>query len=76
MDELKLNKWKENFEQEAKSIQTAYNSFFLTKKLEELYTIRLDKSGEWELQLNEQLPKEIRDRLTQIFLSAKPEDSI
>ena len=76
MDEIKLVAWKKRFEQEVKCIQTEYNSYFLNNSMEELYTINLDESNEWDLRLSAQLPKEIKDRLMQIFLSAKPEDSV
>lgn len=67
---------KKKFEQEVKQIKTEYNSIFFNKKMEELYTINLDESNEWELQLSRRLSKEIKERLMQSFLSAKPEDSV
>lgn len=76
MDEIKLSKWKERFEQEVSNIRIEYNSFFMKEKLEELYSVKLDESNEWKLQLNSRLPNDIKDRLTQSFLAAKPEDSI
>ncbi|MGI8599880.1 MAG: hypothetical protein ACR2KB_11570 [Chitinophagaceae bacterium] len=76
MDEIKLSKWKERFEQEISSIQIEYNSFFLKEELEKLYSIKLNESNEWELQLSSKLPNDVTDRLTQSFLAAKPEDSI
>lgn len=76
MDEIKLSKWKERFEQEVSNIRIEYNSFFMEEKLEELYSIKLDESNEWELQLRSKLPTDVKNRLTQSFLAAKPEDSI
>lgn len=76
MDEIKLTKWKERFEQEVKNIQVEYNAYFLNRKLQDVYTVKMDESHEWELVITGQLPDEIKQRLQQIFLSAKPEDSI
>ena len=71
-----MTKWRENFKREAKSVEIEYNSFFLNRKLEDLYTIDVDESQEWELKLNDELPDELKTRLQKIFLAAKPEDSI
>ena len=76
MDEIKLNKWKERFEQEVKNVQIEYNSFFLDQKLQDAYTIELGESNEWWLIINEQVPKEIKTRLQEAFLATKPEDSV
>lgn len=76
MDGLKLDNWKQKFEQEVKSLQTEYNSYFLKHKLEDVYSIKMDESNEWEMQVNEQVPGEIKSRIEQLSLTAKPEDSI
>ena len=76
MDEIKLNRWKENFETEVKNIQVEYDSFFLNRKLDNIYNITLNESNEWELQIEDNLPNEIKNRFQQIFLNTKPEDSV
>ncbi len=73
MDEMKLNRWKERFEQEVKNITIEYNSFFLNEDPKEFYTIQLNNSGEWALELREDLPNEVKSKLKQTFLITKPE---
>lgn len=76
MDEIKLNNWRERFEQNVKNLQTEYDAFFLNSPLADMYSISLDESDEWELQIKDNVPTEIKGRLQQLFLAAKPEDSI
>jgi len=76
MDEIKLNKWKKRFEQSVNSLQTEYDAFFLNTSLDDIYSINIDESDEWELQVSNDVPNEIKGRLEQIFLASKPEDSI
>lgn len=76
MDELKLDKWKENFETEVKNIQVEYDSFFLNRQFDSIYNITLNESNEWELQIDDNLPNEIKNRFQQVFLNTKPEDSV
>lgn len=73
MDEMKLNRWKERFEQEVKNITIEYNSFFLNEDPKEFYTIQLNNSGEWALELREDLPNEVKSRLKQTLLTTKLE---
>jgi len=76
MDEIKLNQWKVRFEQDVKNIQIDYNAFFLKQPIDQVYSINLDESNEWQLQINDNIPNEIKSTLQQLFLAAKPEDSI
>lgn len=76
MDEIKLTRWRNRFEKDINSLQTEHNAFFLNKPLQDIYTISLDESHEWKLQVKNNIPNEIRSRLQQLFLAAKPEDSI
>lgn len=76
MDGLKLDRWKENFENEVKNVATEFDAFFKAKNLDELYSLQMDASDEWFLKISDDLPNEIKERLMHVFLSTKPEDSI
>lgn len=79
MDELKLNKWKENFNKEVQHLQTEYNAFFQSRPLTGFYKLEEDE-GEQNLHLKisneDELPKEISSRLMKMLEQTKPEDSI
>lgn len=76
MDGLKLDKWKENFQREVVNLKTEFDAFFKEKDLNAYYTLHMDASDEFTLQLSDELPHEIKERLMQLLLSTKPEDSI
>ena len=76
MDGLKLDKWKENFLNEVKNVVIEFDVFFKAKNLDELYSLQMDASDVLSLKVNDDLPHEIKERLMQLLLSTKPEDSI
>lgn len=77
MDGLKLNKWKDDFEQEVKRVDIGFEAFFKGKKLDEYFTINMSEvSQNLSLELSDQLPGEVKERLEQLFLVTKPEDSV
>lgn len=76
MDGLKLDKWKDNFQNEVKNVAIEFDAFFKTKGLAEYYSLQMDASDEWSLKISDDLPNEIKERLMQVLLSTKPEDSI
>lgn len=76
MDEIKLTKWRERFEENAKQLQIEYDSFFANYPLEKAFTVKLDESNEWELIIQENIPHDIKSRLQEILWASKPEDSI
>ena len=76
MDELKLEKWKEGFNEEAQSIEIEFASLFKNKKLNDCYVLKLDESSELSLELNNELPEEIKGRLKKSLITTKPEDSV
>ena len=78
MDELKLNKWKENFEKGAKELQIEFDSFFKENNLDKHYHLTVDSTTQ-NLCLtitDENLPREIKSGLEKLFMISKPEDSI
>ncbi len=79
MDEIKLNKWIENFNQELQNIQAEYNSFLLSGKLDDFYKLNIDDIG-FNLSLTilnpGKLPNEIEERLAKALTDTMPEDSI
>jgi hypothetical protein len=79
MDGLKLDKWRNAFTSEVQNLQTEFDAFFLTKKLDEFYTLKVDEASQTlllEITNKDELPKEIEDRLTQIYFRTQPEDSV
>jgi hypothetical protein len=79
MDGLKLDKWRNTFTSEVQNLQTEFDAFFLTKKLDEFYTLKVDEASQTlllEITNKDELPKEIEDRLTQIYFRTQPEDSV
>jgi hypothetical protein len=76
MDGLKLNRWKENFQREVGNVMIEFNAFFKDKALNEFYLLQVDTSDELSLQISEDLPKEITERLTKLLIETKPEDSV
>lgn len=79
MDGLKIDKWKENFEAGIANLQIEFDAFFLEKKLDEFYSLNADETSqnlELEILHSNELPEEIKDRITEAFLNARPEDSV
>ena len=77
MDSLKLDRWQKAFEVEVKELQIEYDAFLLPKKFEDTYQLKIDETCH-TLTLwidTETLPKEIEDRLSELFLKTEPEDS-
>ncbi len=78
MDGLKLAKWIKAFNAEVRNLQIEFDSFFNRKRLESYYELKLDELSE-DLHLiikDNNLPNEIKDRLTKAFMDSKPEDSV
>ncbi len=79
MDGLKIDKWKENFEAGLATIKIEFDALFLPRKLDEFYSVKFDEVSqnlELEILHRNELPKEIKDRITEAFLNARPEDSV
>lgn len=77
MDRLKLDKWQKSFEAEVTGVQIEYDAFLLPKRFEDTYQLKIDQTTH-TLSLwidTEILPKEIEDRLSELFLKTEPEDS-
>lgn len=72
MDELTLKRWKESFENELQTFQIEYDSFLLQKELHESYLLELDSGNQWTLKLDKHLPRQVRERLEEIFFATKP----
>jgi hypothetical protein len=78
MDGLKLDKWQKFFEAEVKLLKTEYDTFFLPKKFEDIYQLKIDVTNQ-TLYLwidAENMPKEIENRLSELLLKTEPEDFI
>lgn len=79
MDGLKLDKWRENFNTGMAALQIEFDAFFPQRKMGEFYILKVDEVSEnlvLEILHHDELPKEIADRITEVFFNAKPEDSI
>lgn len=66
MDELKLNTWKERFLTEVTNTSIAAST----------YNLSLNESDEWALAFNDNASADIKEQLTQLLESTKPEDSV
>lgn len=78
IDGLKLDRWRENFNQEVQNLQIKFDSFFNSKKLSQFYEIKEDEvsQGLSLIITDNTLPKEIKDRLINSFETTRPEDSL
>ncbi len=79
MDELKLNKWRHDFESGALKLEIEFDAFFSNKKISDFYKLGIDDESQnlfLEIIEKEKLPQEIQKRLTDIYSDTKPEDSI
>ncbi|RYZ45051.1 MAG: hypothetical protein EOP49_25965 [Sphingobacteriales bacterium] len=76
MDQLKLDAWKQRFEEEVKALQSEYEALFLATPFAQSYGILLNVSDEWEVELADGLPEEIKGRFRKILIRTKPEDSV
>ena len=77
MDGLKLSKWKENFETGLEILQIEVNACMLPKKLYDFCSLKTGKENQMlvlEIFNDDELPKEIEDRITGIYEYSKPED--
>lgn len=78
MDELKLLKWRENFSEEAKKIQTAYPEYFQGNDVNSVFTLEIDEVAQTlMLHLTDtNVPANISTDLNSLLTNTKPEDSI
>ena len=77
MDKLKLDKWQKSFEAEVKSVQLEYDAFLLPIKFEDIYQLKIDETSHTlSLWIDNNLPKEIEDRLSEILLKTEPEATV
>lgn len=77
MDEIKLHKWKTDFETQVSKARVEYDAFFLSRSLEDCYQLKLNEtSQQLSLTVGNFVPEEIKQRLTQIFYESRPEDSV
>jgi hypothetical protein len=73
--EQRVQKWIENFNEEIKSVETEFRSFFRGKPLKEYYKINIDNEIGYisiDIMNRKDLPMEIIDSITVAFLRAKP----
>jgi hypothetical protein len=73
--EQRVQKWIDNFNEEIKSVETEFRSFFKKKPLKEYYRINIDNEIGYisiEILDRKDLPMEIIDSITVAFLRAKP----
>ncbi len=78
MDGLKLDKWRENFNQEVQHLQIEFDSVTNSKKLNQFYDNK-DEEVSKSLSLvitDNTLHKEIKDQLINSFETTRPEDSV
>jgi hypothetical protein len=76
VEEQKLNIWIENFNKEINNIRVSLDAFFLSKKIDCYYNLKVDKEhNNLILEMNdaEELPNEILNRITDAYSKSKPE---
>jgi hypothetical protein len=76
MKEEKLNKWIENFNKEMDSVQISFDAFFIQKKIDSYYSLKIDKEHNnllLEMKDADELPNEIVKRITDAYEKSKPE---
>ena len=71
-----MNRWKEDFQREVENLEIEFDAFFENMELTEYYLLRVDANEELSLQINRELPLEIKERLMKLLLVTKPEDSV
>ena len=73
--EQRVQQWIKNFNEEIKSVEMEFQSFFVKKSLKEYYRINIDTEIGYisiEILSRKDLPMEIIDSITVAFLRAKP----
>lgn len=76
MDELKLEKWKKDFNAKAENIWIEFAPFFKNKDSDDYYELKLDESSEFFLEFKNKLSDDVQQRLEKILAETKPEDSV
>ncbi len=79
MDGIKLQTWRKNFEAAVKELTTEFDAFFVSKKPEAFYELKVDEESQnlsLEIKYHDELPKEIEKRMLEILYKTQPEDSI
>ncbi|MDB5203293.1 MAG: hypothetical protein JWQ27_2702 [Ferruginibacter sp.] len=78
MDGLKLVQWQQSFLTEVKQLQPEYDAFLLERKFSDTYRLTIDATSQSVILWldSSYLPKELEDRLTELLLATKPEDSV
>jgi hypothetical protein len=75
VEEQQLNNWIENFSKEMESIQISFDAFFPLKKIDYYYSLQVNKEHNnliLELKHEDELPKEILNRITAAYSNSKP----
>ncbi len=78
MDGLKLDKWMQEFNEKAGSLQIEFDIFFQDSEITDSYKIEVDELTQ-NLSLvitNPGLPAVVKDRLLMLVDQTKPEDSV
>ena len=78
MDEIKLLKWRVDFNHEAKKLQTEFDLFFKDTQITDAFMLNVDEESQvLSLQIaDKDLPTEIIERLNHLLITTMPEDSI
>ncbi len=78
MDEIKLLKWREDFNLEVEKIQIEFDLSFKETQITDAFMLYVDDESQiLSLQIaDKDLPTEIIERLNHLLITTKPEDSI
>jgi hypothetical protein len=73
-EQLFIDNWTDNFNEEVKNIQLEYDSFFSDRKIQEYYSLEHTKDNMLSLHFHDVhgLPRMIMSAIEQAFLRSKP----
>lgn len=69
------NQWIANFNNEMESVQVSFDAFFIKKKMNRYYKLKVDKEHNnlvLEIVDQDELPNEIINRITDAYSRSKP----
>lgn len=75
MNDDKLNEWVLNFEDEMFAVEAEFSSFFKRRNIKTYYLIQKNtQCGSFSVKLidRKDLPSEIIDRITEVYLRSRP----
>ena len=78
MDEIKLTRWRKDFDKEVHFLKIQFDSYFTSKELEDFYIVNVDDvTRTLSISIiDNSLPKSIEERLIMILSKTRPKDNV